>query len=151
MISLRWSFLMAVLLAGSAEPGRAVPQRQVERAEFVGEYRSVREGHTFELWLVNGRPVAMWGTAHAYDLELGPDGMISFSATSCGLQESFAGELSDTNLDGTVLLSGRNGVVDRKIVALVKDRTPALAASLPLVEWAAMIEGRLRRDAPDCT
>lgn len=151
MISLRWSYLMAVLLAGSAEPGRAVPQRQTEKAVFVGEYRSVRDEYTFELWRVNGRPVAVWGTARVSDLQFGPDGMISFFATSCDVKESFAGELSDVNLEGTLLLSSRNGAVDRKIVALVKDQKPGLAASLPLAEWSFMIEGRLRRDAPDCS
>jgi hypothetical protein len=166
MISLRWSYLMAVLLAGSVEPGRAVPQGTSDRAEFVGEYRGVRYteehayGYTFELWRVNGRPVGLWAsvegfpdsflTARVADLELGPQGMVSFSATFCDLKESFAGVLSERNLKGTVTLSTRKGVFDSKTVDLVRDRTPGIAASLPVAQWTLMIEGRLRRGTADC-
>ena len=157
---------MAVLLAASVEPGRALPQGPTERAEFVGEYRGVRYteehayGYTFELWRVNGQPVGLWArvegfpdsflTVRVADLKLGPDGMISFSATFCDLKESFAGELSDRSLKGTVMLSGPKGVVDRKVVDLVKDQKPGIAGSLPVAEWTAMIEGRLRRASPRC-
>jgi hypothetical protein len=166
MISLRWSYLMAVLLAGSVEPGRAVPQGTSERAEFVGEYRGVRYteehayGYTFEIWRVNGRPVGLWAQVEGYpdtfltvrvaDLELGPQGMVAFSATFCDVKESFAGVMSETNLKGTVTLSGPKGVFDSKIVDLIKDQRPRIAASLPVSEWTFMIEGRLRRGAPDC-
>ena len=166
MISLRLSYLMAVLLAASVEPGRALPQGPTERAEFVGEYRGVRyteehaHGYTFELWRVNGQPVGLWtrvgglgdtfSTVRVTDLELGPQGMVSFSATVCYVKESVAGELSDRSLKGTVILSGRREAVDRKVVDLIKDQSPNIAASLPVTEWTAMIEGRLRRAAPRC-
>ena len=157
---------MAVLLAASVEPGRALPQRATERAEFVGEYRGVSYteerayGYTFELWRVNGQPVGLWArveglpdrflTARVADLELGPDGMVSFSATFCDLKESFAGELGDRSLKGTVILSGREEAVDRQVVDLIKDQSPNIAASLPVAEWTTMIDGRLLRGAPDC-
>ena len=76
--------------------------------------------------------------------------MVSFTATFCDLRESFAGELGDRSLKGTVILSGLKGVVDRKVVDLVKDQTPGIAGSLPVAEWTAMIEGRLRRARPRC-
>lgn len=166
MISLRLSYLLAVLLAASVEPGRALPQGPAERAEFVGEYRGVRYteehayGYTLELWRVNGQPVGLWSrveglpdtslTTRVADLELGPQGMASFSATFCDVKESFAGELGDGTLKGTLILSGPKGVFDRKVVDLVRDQKPAIAASLPVAEWTAMIEGRLRRYAPRC-
>ena len=165
-ISFRWSYLTAVLLAGSIAPGRAFPQGATERAEFVGEYRGVRYtaehayGYTFELWRVNGKPVGLWArvegftdpspTVRVADLELGPQGLVSFSAIFCDLQESFAGALSDKNLKGTVTLTGRKGRFDSKIVDLIRDEHPGIAASLPVAEWNFLIEGRLRRGAPDC-
>lgn len=169
MISLRLSYLMAVLLAASVEQSRALPQGPSERAEFVGEYRGVRyteehaHGYTFDLWRVNGELVGLWtrvgglgdtfSTVRVADLELGSQGMVSFSATVCDVKESFAGELGDRSLKGTVIFSGPNGVFDRKVVDLVKDRTPGIAASLPIAEWTVMIEGRLRRSTnavPHC-
>ena len=166
MISLRLAYLMAVLLAASVEPGRALPQGPTERAEFVGEYRGVRyteehaSGYTFDLWRVNGELIGLWtrvgglhdtfSTVRVADLELGPQRQVSFSATVCNVKESVAGELSDTSLKGTVILSGPKGVVDRKVVDLVKDQKPGIAGSLPVAEWTAMIEGRLRRASPRC-
>ena len=154
---------MAVLLAASVEPGRALPQRASERAEFVGEYRGVRYtddqtySYTFELWRVNGLPIGLWArvdglpdtslTARVTDLELGPQGMVSFSAAFCDVNEVFAGELTDRSLKGTVTLS-RGDPVDRKVVDLIKDQSPNIAASLPIAEWTTMVEGRLRRAAP---
>ena len=167
LISLRWSYLMAVLLASSVEAGRILPQAAQERAEFVGESRGVRYtaehayGHTFEVWRIRGKPVGVWArvegpadgflTVRVADLQLGPQGMVSFSATFCDLKESFAGALSDKSLKGTVTLTGRNGVFDSKIVDLIKDQSPGFGASLPLAEWNFLIEGRLRRGAPDCS
>ena len=167
MISLRWLYFLAAMLAASVDPGRALPPGVTERAEFVGEYRGVRHtaehayGYTFELWRVSGKPVGLWArvegfpdsflTARVADLELGPQGMVSFSATFCDLKESFAGALSDQNLKGTVTLTGRKGVFDSKIVALIKDESPSIAASLPVAEWNFLIEGRIRRGAPNCS
>ena len=91
-----------------------------------------------------------FSTVRVTDLELGPQEMVSFSATGCYTKESFAGELSDTSLKGTVIFSGPKGVFDRKVVDLVKDQKPGIAASVPVAEWTAMIEGRLRRAAPRC-
>ena len=106
-IPLRWSDSMAVLLAGSVEAGRILPQAATERAEFLGEFRGVRYtaehayGYTFELWRVSGKPVGLWArvegfpdtflTVRVADLHLGRQGMVSFSATFCELKESFAG------------------------------------------------------------
>jgi hypothetical protein len=166
LISLRLSYLMAVLLAASVEPGRALPQGPTERAEFVGEYRGVQyteedaSDHTFEIWRVDGQPVGLWtrvggfgdtfSTVRVADLELGPQGMVSFFATVCNVKEFFAGELRDRSLKGTVILSGPKGVFDRTTVELVNDPRPSIGASLPVADWTFMIEGRLRRDAPDC-
>jgi hypothetical protein len=160
-------YFLAAMLAASVDPGRALPQGVTERAEFVGEYRGVRYtaehayGYTFELWRVRGKPVGLWArvegfpdsflTARVVDLELGPQGIVSFSATFCDLKESFAGALSDKNLKGTVTLTGRKGVFDSKIVDLIKDESPSIAASLPAAEWNFLIEGRLRRGAPNCS
>ena len=166
-ISLRWSYLMAVLLAGSVEAGRILPQAATERAEFLGEFRGVRYtaehayGYTFELWRVSGKPVGLWArvegfpdsflTVRVADLELGPQGLVSFSATFCDLKESFAGVLGDKNLKGTVTLTSRKGVFGSTMVALINDESPGVAASLPLAEWHFLIEGRLRRGAPACS
>ena len=71
-ISLRWSYLMAVLLAASVEPSRILPQAATERAEFVGEFRGVRytaehaSGYTFELWRVSGKPVGLWARVEGF-------------------------------------------------------------------------------------